>query len=313
MSIVCLCQCDLSVDYEHSMTFNNRSEQYNYIRGNVYKILDLNIPNDSHRKEFEVNLPIQDCKKYDYCIIGDEFSNIHYYFILGMKQKGLMTNVYVQIDLIQTYLFDWKIRDSFVDRGHVERWFNDEEPTQWLEDEGLEYGNITIEEIEKVTRIPLNFIICATTPIGNIDTSNESGDTGGNSGSGGNTMGEKIVNSARKLIGKPYVWGGNYPPLGSDKGTDCSGLCQWAYNDNGKKITRTTYTQIKEGREVSHSEAKAGDLVFMHFKNGQPEHVVLYSHKSGENHYCVEAPRTGLNIRERELVFTSEMKVRRLL
>ena len=63
MSIVCLCQCDLSVDYEHSMTFNNRSEQYNYIRGNVYKILDLNIPNDSHRKEFEVNLSIQDCKK----------------------------------------------------------------------------------------------------------------------------------------------------------------------------------------------------------------------------------------------------------
>lgn len=30
----------------------------------------------------------------------------------------------------------------------------------------------------------------------------------------------KVLNSARKLIGKPYVWGGNYPPLGSDVGTD---------------------------------------------------------------------------------------------
>ena len=33
-----------------------------------------------------------------------------------------------------------------------------------------------------------------------------------------------VLNSARKLIGKPYVFGGNYPPLGGDIGTDCSGL-----------------------------------------------------------------------------------------
>ena len=48
-------------------------------------------------------------------------------------------------------------------------------------------------------------------------------------GSGGTTEQNAIIESARKLIGKPYVWGGNYPPLGSSNGTDCSGLCQWAY------------------------------------------------------------------------------------
>ena len=36
-------------------------------------------------------------------------------------------------------------------------------------------------------------------------------------------------------------------PLGNDGGTDCSGLCQWAYNDNGISISRTTYSQIDEG------------------------------------------------------------------
>lgn len=128
------------------------------------------------------------------------------------------------------------------------------------------------------------------------------------------SLGEAIVNSARELIGKPYVWGGNYPPLGSDNGTDCSGLCQWAYHQNGKSITRTTYTQINEGFEILESSLKPGDLVFSNFSSpGVPEHVFLYSGDIDGVHYCVEAPRTGLNIRERSFTWTSEMRARRLL
>lgn len=124
-----------------------------------------------------------------------------------------------------------------------------------------------------------------------------------------NDLGEKIVNSARTLIGKPYVWGGNYPPLGNDNGTDCSGLCQWAYHQNGKSITRTTYTQIKEGIEIAPENVQIGDLVFP-----STEHVFLYSgtNDNGE-HMCVEAPRSGLNIRERTFTFGSGYRVRRLL
>lgn len=128
-----------------------------------------------------------------------------------------------------------------------------------------------------------------------------------------NPINTKIVNSARKLIGKPYVWGGNYPPLGNDNGTDCSGLMQWAFNDNGLKISRTTYTQIKEGKEVAQNEVQIGDLIFSNFKTpGIPEHVYMYSGIVDGNHMCVEAPRTGLNIRERSFEFTSDMKIRRL-
>ena len=41
-----------------------------------------------------------------------------------------------------------------------------------------------------------------------------------------NVTGMDLVNSAKKLLGKPYTWGGNYKPLGSSPGTDCSGLSQ---------------------------------------------------------------------------------------
>lgn len=127
-------------------------------------------------------------------------------------------------------------------------------------------------------------------------------------------LGEKICESARELIGKPYVWGGNYPPLGSDNGTDCSGLCQWAYNQNGKKISRTTYTQIKEGIEVSKEDLKVGDLIFSNFSApNTPEHVFLYSGTVGNNLICIEAPRTGLTIRERVFEWSNEMRARRLI
>ncbi|MDK0681415.1 phage tail spike protein [Clostridium perfringens] len=131
---------------------------------------------------------------------------------------------------------------------------------------------------------------------------------------GSDSLRNNVVNSARRLIGKPYVWGGNYPPLGSDVGTDCSGLMQWAYNDNGIKISRTTYTQIKEGIEVSEAELKPGDLIFLRFSSpGVPEHVFMYSGKKNGKHMCVEAPRTGLNIREIEFTWGSNYRARRII
>ena len=123
-----------------------------------------------------------------------------------------------------------------------------------------------------------------------------------------------IVNSARKLVGKPYVWGGNYPPLGSDNGTDCSGLCQWAYNDNGKKISRTTYTQIKEGKEVTLDKLQIADLVFSNFSSpGVPEHVFLVSKIENGKYYCVEAQQPGTTILERQFTPSSSLRYRSLL
>ena len=110
------------------------------------------------------------------------------------------------------------------------------------------------------------------------------------------TLRDNIVKSAEKLLGKPYRYGSNYPPLGSSDGTDCSGLCQWAYNDNGIKITRTTYTQIKEGKLITQSEARAGDLVFTR-GYGDNGHVVMFlSNNADGSIHVIEAKQTGTNI-----------------
>lgn len=124
---------------------------------------------------------------------------------------------------------------------------------------------------------------------------------------------QKVVASARKLLGKPYVYGGNYPPLGSDSGTDCSGLCQWAYNDNGIKISRTTYTQINDGRETTLDDLKMGDLVFTR-GNSDNGHVVMFISKNDDGSiHVIEAKQTGTNIMENDRTPNSDYRYRSII
>lgn len=124
---------------------------------------------------------------------------------------------------------------------------------------------------------------------------------------------QKVVASARKLLGKPYVYGGNYPPLGSDSGTDCSGLMQWAYNDNGIKISRTTYTQIKDGKETTIDDLKMGDLVFTR-GNSDNGHVVMFISKNDDGSiHVIEAKQTGTNIMENDRTPNSDYRYRSII
>ncbi|EOU1123620.1 phage tail spike protein [Clostridium perfringens] len=213
--------------------------------------------------------------------------------------------VYEDIDFKNRNLYS-AVLSSLNDKCYI---YNNDEKTVIKHEDvtiKLEKGKITLDG-----DVVLNGVIKNTS--GNLVLDPNAPQGGGVDGS--DSLRNSVVNSARKLIGKPYVWGGNYPPLGSDAGTDCSGLMQWAYNDNGIKISRTTYTQIKEGIEVSEAELKPGDLIFLRFSSpGVPEHVFMYSGKTGDGkHMCVEAPRTGLNIREIEFTWGSNYRARRII
>ncbi|MEG0462089.1 NlpC/P60 family protein, partial [Gordonibacter sp.] len=85
----------------------------------------------------------------------------------------------------------------------------------------------------------------------------------------------RLMNAANSVLGVPYVWLGNYP---EDGGMDCASFTYWCYKQIGIAIDFETYGQIYEGRPVSLSEARPGDLILMYFSSpGVPEHVVLYA------------------------------------
>ena len=132
-------------------------------------------------------------------------------------------------------------------------------------------------------------------------------------GSGSSDKYSNVVTSARKLIGKPYIYGGNYPPLGSHGGTDCSGLCEWAYQDagidTGLPHRWTTYTMYPFTKEISLSEAKAGDVLYSGFSNGLPTHVRVIVKVEGNIVYWVGAENEDIGIIESSSNFNSNFKI----
>ena len=75
--------------------------------------------------------------------------------------------------------------------------------------------------------------------------------------SDGSVTGQDIANYALQFVGNPYVWGGT----DLVNGADCSGFVQSVYGDNGISLSRTTYTQMNEGVEVSYDEMQPGDVI----------------------------------------------------
>ena len=96
-----------------------------------------------------------------------------------------------------------------------------------------------------------------------------------------------VVVYAAEFLGRPYVYGGNGP-----KYFDCSGFVKYVYAHFGIELSRTTYTQVKEGKYVPKDQLQLGDLIFFGTKY-DVHHVGIYV---GNNCY-IHAPHTGDKIK----------------
>ena len=95
-----------------------------------------------------------------------------------------------------------------------------------------------------------------------------------------------LVDQARLAMGVPYVWGGaSIPP-----GLDCSGLIVWALRQMGNNVPRLTAAGFQRASTPGARDVP-GNLLFW----GNPAwHVAV----SSGNGMMVEAPRTGMTVRE---------------
>ncbi|MCE5321837.1 C40 family peptidase [bacterium] len=80
----------------------------------------------------------------------------------------------------------------------------------------------------------------------------------------------KLVETARRFVGIPYLWGGSSP-----FGIDCSGFVQLVYKVHGVTLFRDACHQAKDPRAVPVEQdgLRAGDLVFFAKSNGNVSHV----------------------------------------
>lgn len=119
----------------------------------------------------------------------------------------------------------------------------------------------------------------------------------GNTNNGGSTnvssKTQAVVNMVKRQVGKPYVYGAAGP-----NSFDCSGLTYYCYkNAAGITLNRSSAAQASNGRYVSKSNLKPGDLVFFNSGTNRIRHVGMYV----GNGQFIHAPSPGKTVRYENL------------
>ena len=83
---------------------------------------------------------------------------------------------------------------------------------------------------------------------------------------------DTILNeTATKLIGTPYSWGGV-----SENGFDCSGFTKYVYGKFGIDLPHQSRAQDDRGYWVPKKDLRPGDLVFFNTYGNSVSHVGIY-------------------------------------
>lgn len=111
-----------------------------------------------------------------------------------------------------------------------------------------------------------------------------------------NPTGESLVQTARGLMGLPYLWGGT-----SSKGVDCSGFTKSIYFLNGILLPRDADQQARAGLLVDDqgdfSRLKPGDLLFFGRagSNTSDERIVHVGMWIGDNRFIHSSGRVRVS------------------
>lgn len=97
----------------------------------------------------------------------------------------------------------------------------------------------------------------------------------------------KIIADAEKFIGTRYK-------SKVDKNIfDCSGFARYIYSNNGLKVTRSSVSQVHDGKKVSSIQnARPGDLIVFKGRNARnirPGHVGIVHHISNDTVYFIHS------------------------
>lgn len=159
----------LNSRYEHSIYFPNASAQLAYFAGKVVKsftgctFLRKTWP-------IKVEATLDQAAAWSYLYFRNSATGKWYfYFINQVEYKNEHTaELSLELDVLQTYMFDYTLLPSFVERQHVE----DDTPGKHTQEEGLDPGEYRVDSASTVSDLH-NLCIMILTSINVNATSKE--------------------------------------------------------------------------------------------------------------------------------------------
>lgn len=188
----------LEKDYAHTMYFESAAAQQAYFQRRIlsaHTYTDFSYQRKDHVIRIPAHIDSLYAAKVNYCMYQNaQYSNKWFYaFITDMKYiDDGRTDVYIQTDCIQTWMFDITVKHSFVEREHAT---TDTVGANTVE-EGLELGEYVCNNVQKDSNLETCQYVVMVTEWTGSDDKPYAVNMGGIFYAGGayicNTMGEVV-------------------------------------------------------------------------------------------------------------------------
>ena len=117
-------ECALTPDYSHTFWFETAQGQANYFYS-FYQGVRLSKQSYTRitGKTMRVDVPIGDMQQYNYMVWRDTAHGGKWYYAFITNYEYVAektTQIWFELDVIQTYMFDWELKECFIARQHAE-------------------------------------------------------------------------------------------------------------------------------------------------------------------------------------------------
>lgn len=152
-TIYLLQNVDLDNTYEHTLDFENETAQSTYFSSKIFTSWDTTL-SFSYLRE---NRPIKVGKNVDnlfgcnYLMYRNTILNKWFYCFITRKEyiNESTTMLYIQTDVMQTFMFDYSIINSFIVREHQDRWVYNSQTQTYTPKFNLQQENLNIGDTYK--------------------------------------------------------------------------------------------------------------------------------------------------------------------
>lgn len=115
------------------------------------------LENNSYTKKYnsiKVGYGIEDLKMVNYVVVHNNNGEIYYYFVTDKTVIGeKVTQLVLKLDVMQTYMFDFELQESLIEREHKDRWYVNQGkrlPFTSQIEEGLEVGEYVLQTVNTI-------------------------------------------------------------------------------------------------------------------------------------------------------------------